>query len=71
MAAAQNDPKKMIKIGIVIALLVAAGIVIAYNQGVFAPPPQGVPTSPEIEKALQQQREEAQKAGLQPAGGGN
>lgn len=55
-----NDPKKTTKIILAVALLVVAGLVVAYTQGVFdAPPsPKNDPKQQEINQQWEKQQEE-------------
>lgn len=55
-----NDPKKTTKIILAVALLVVAGLVAAYTQGVFdsAPSPKNDPKQQEINQQWEKQQQE-------------
>lgn len=59
MPPAATDPKQKLKLGIAIGALVLAGIIIAWQMGVFGGGPP--PTPPEVRQQVEQQTQKIQQ----------
>jgi len=71
MPAAQQDPKKNLKIGLAIGLLVVAGLVYAWSSGLFSGNEIKLPSKEEQTAAAQkveQQQENIKKSGAVQSG---